>query len=234
MSQLKKKASTVGEPEVVQLVQELTNGTQDVKTAAASMLSAFSAFNPAVVRSNSSLRPNERKLEPNKLIARSGAIEPLIALLDSGVDESQIAAASALASLASSHAARQEEIAAAGAVAPLVSLLRMGSNKAQMQAAAALASLSELQQLQAPIIKAGGVAPLVRLARVGTADAQFLAATAIANVCSENSEAQSAASRAGAVPILIGMLHIGKVTMPAASALYRQGGSLSVESHHLN
>ena len=221
MSQLKKKASTIGETEVIQLVQELKTGSHDVKTSACALLGAFSAYNPAIVRSNSTLRPNDRKPEPNKLIARSGAIEPLVALLASGSDDSQIVAASTLASLAASHAARQESIAAAGAVVPLVSLLRMGSNKAQMQAASALASLSELQQLQAPIIKAGGVAPLVRLARVGTADAQFLSATAIANLCSENAQAQTAAANAGAVPILIGMLRSGKVTMPAASALAR-------------
>ena len=147
------------------------------------------------------------------VLVQAGAVKPLVELLTSGNDGSQIYSASTLATIAASKQEYQIKIIEAGAIAPLVTLLRMGSNKAQLFAAAAIAELSEQRAQQDPIVKAGAVVPIVRLLRGGgdaTEDAHLHAADAVANLSDTNPKAQKAFFDAGVVPLLLAQLYSGR------------------------
>ena len=88
-------------------------------------------------------------------LVKAGAIPPLVELLTTGGDASQIHAASALATIAAAKLEYQDQIIEAGGVAPLCTLLRMGSNKANCYAAAAIASLADQPRYQEQILRAG-------------------------------------------------------------------------------
>ena len=156
---------------------------------------------------------------PRELVA-AGAIKPLIELVKSGTDGSQVHAASALATIAAAKFEFQDKIIEAGAIQPLVALLHMGSNTANSFAAAAIASLSDQKRHRGEIVKAGACRPLVRLVREDvTVDTQLHASDAIADLSSENSEAQHIFHSAGAIPLLLQLLHSGKANNAAARAL---------------
>ena len=164
---------------------------------------------------------------PQGLVA-AGAIAPLVELVKTGNDGAQIHAASALATIAAAQYDYQDQIIQAGAIVPLVSLLHMGSNVANCFAAAAIASLSDQPKHRPAIIKAGACTPLVRLVREDvTVDTQLHASDAIADLSSENGEAQRIFHAAGAVPLLLLILHSGKANDAAARALAKMLSPLS-------
>jgi len=104
------------------------------------------------------------------MVARTGAIPPLVALLGRpGVV--RLRAAGALGTLACGLAVHQNAIAAAGGLAPLVSLLGDGGKlsaspaESEAHAARALASLADGHVSNAiAIAEAGGIVPLVQVA----------------------------------------------------------------------
>ena len=156
---------------------------------------------------------------PRALVS-AGAIKPLIELVKSGNDGSQVHAASALATIAAAKYEFQDKIIQAGAIVPLVSLLHMGSNVANSFAAAAIASLSDQPKHRGEIVKAGACRPLVRLVRDDvTVDTQLHASDAIADLSCENKEAQDIFHASGAVPLLLALLKGGKANTAAARAL---------------
>lgn len=153
-------------------------------------------------------------------LVQAGAIKPLIELCSSGNDGAQIHAASTLATIAAHSIPYQEQIIKGGAIQPLVNLLKQGSNEAMTYAAAAIASLSEQHKNQAPIIKAGAIHPLVRLVRGDATEASHVhAAEAMAHLATQNAAAQRTFHEAGAVPLLLELLHSGKSQTAAAMAL---------------
>ena len=153
-------------------------------------------------------------------LVSGGAIKPLIDLIDSGNDGSQIHAASCLAIIATTKMEYQDKIVAAGAIPPLVKLLKMGSNKAMTYAAEAIAAISEQRKYQEPILKAGAILPLCRLVRGDvTVDTQVHASDAVANLAAQNPEAQHTFFSQGIVPLLLELLQNGKAQKSAADAL---------------
>ena len=88
------------------------------------------------------------------------------------------------------------------------------------QAASALAALDTDTSHQMVIINAGGIAPLVAVLKGGSAAAQTFASQALANAAEYDHEAgQNAIVRAGALPMLLGLLAVGKAQTPAAFCL---------------
>ena len=73
---------------------------------------------------------------------------------------------------------------------------------------------------QKPIITGGGIAPLVAMLKGGSVSAQAFAAQALANAAMYSKvEGQDAIAAAGALPVLLTLLAVGKAQMPAAAAL---------------
>ena len=138
------------------------------------------------MRSGSAVEPRAREMaaellkrlmiesaDNRAIIARAGAIEPLVAMLRGGSAEAQEVAADALRNLAASADDIQVAIARAGAIEPLVALVRSGSAVAQASAAAALANLATGNAAnQAAIARAGAIEPLVALVRDGSPQRQ--------------------------------------------------------------
>ena len=89
-----------------------------------------------------------------------------------------------------------------------------------LQAAAALAALSHDATHQKQALKAGCVPPLVQMLSKASAAAQAYAAQALANAAAYSAaEGQNVIAAAGAVPLLLTLLGVGKAQMPAARAL---------------
>ena len=86
----------------------------------------------------------EQEAENGVLLARAGAIRPLVALVTIGSPVAQHHACGALAVIAAGRKEYQEEIAVAGGVPPLAAALRAGDPSVQEMAAAAIASVSQL------------------------------------------------------------------------------------------
>ena len=86
----------------------------------------------------------------------------------------------------------------------------------QETAASALASITSDPQHQKQIIRAGCIQPLVAMLKGGSAAAQAFAAQALANAAAYDAEeGQNAIVRAGAIPVLLGLLGVGKAQTPA-------------------
>ena len=96
------------------------------------------------------------------------------------------------------------------------------SRSSRAQAAAALAALQSEKSHQAAAIKAGCIQPLVAMLNGASAAAQAHAAQALANAAAYSAdEGQNVIAQAGAVPMLLTLLGVGKAQMPAARALAR-------------
>ena len=115
------------------------------------------------------------------LIANSGAIEPLVALLNSEDGKTQENAVTALLNL-SINDNNKAEIARAGAIGPLVNVLRVGNAEAMENAAATLFSLSVMDDNKVTIGASGAIPPLVDLLINGSPRGKKDAATALFNL----------------------------------------------------
>lgn len=139
----------------------------------------------------------------------TGAVALLIAMLHSG--KAQMAAAAALATLASHAAPIQRSIMAEGGVAPLLALLNGANIGAQVHGASALAELArDNADAQVSIARAGGIGPLLAMLTARNADAQAHAAHAIAQLANGHHDNQEAIARAGGLPPLVQLLGPGQ------------------------
>jgi hypothetical protein len=126
MAPLKQAAAKAGPVQVKEFVQELKNGTQDAKAAAARMLGAIAMREPPPAApgasssgaSSSSEQASSKPSATADMLVRGGVVGPLVALVAQGADEGQIAAASTLAAIAAAGKEYQEAIAAANGVRP--------------------------------------------------------------------------------------------------------------------
>ena len=207
----------IGGTDLTTLVADLKSGPQETRERAAKHIAALTA----AAASNDGTEDGAVSGATRAL--KAGSVAPLVALVASGTDGAQGHAASALANIcASGHSL---EVASAGAVAHLVTVLRQSSQQAAAAACAALSQLAEQPTHRASILKAGALAPLVRQLRMGLTEAKVSACLTLASLCAANTEVQGAVLAAGAVPVLIGMLHSGKAQMAASCALARLCGS---------
>lgn len=138
------------------------------------------------------------------LIANSGAIRPLVTLLDSADSQTQENAVTALLNL-SINDQNKNEIAAAGAIDPLVQVLRVGNSQAKENSAATLFSLSVMDQNKIAIGQSGAIPLLVELLMHGTARGKKDAATALFNL-SIHHENKARIVGAGAIKPLVELM----------------------------
>ena len=100
-------------------------------------------------------------------IVASGALPPLVVMLETGSESAKGCAAHALGYLALSYHTKAP-IVAAGVVPPLIALVKTGSESAKYHAAFALGVLAADNEDNAVVIaEAGAIPPLVELARAG-------------------------------------------------------------------
>ena len=128
-------------------------------------------------------------LTPTKqvVIARAGAIEPLVALLREGDPVAQGEATLALYYIAFGNPDSQLAIAQAGAIEPLVELLRNGAARSQQGAASLLGWLAFHDDNKVAIDKAGAIMPLVALVRSSSNEVAREQATAtLANLANND------------------------------------------------
>lgn len=190
---------------IKQLVKKLKDGDSETKEAAAGMLSSLAVQN---------------HYEHTDALYASGAVLPLVQILSGGTSNAQGHAAAALHAIAHNKPQHQRAIVEAGAISPLVRLIRGGASKVQESAASALASVGSDVAHQQAIIRAGSIGPLVTLLKGGSVAAQSFASQALANAATYDAEeGQNAIVRAGAVPLLLILLSVGKAQTPAAFAL---------------
>ena len=192
----------VGRGDIDTLVELVRSGSKPAQTAAAW----------ALVTS---------EVTSARVIARAGAIEPLVALLSGDNAGAQEAAAAALGNLAFDEADNTLAIARAGAIEPLVALLRVGSVRAQEEAASALRNLAAIRPNCVAIARAGAIEPLVALVRGGSAMAQQHAAAALGNLVISPTY-QVVIAREGAIEPLVALMRDGspQAQIEATYALY--------------
>ena len=152
------------------------------------------------------------------MIAESGGIPALVALVGGGEAELRQWAAYALSNLAETEAIRAA-IADAGGIKPLVALAGPGSEgqyfgaDEHLYAANALANLAASNGAnQRAIAAAGGIVPLVALTRDSSAGQRrvaAIAACALGQLAAKNSANQAAVVQAGGVKPLVALLRGG-------------------------
>lgn len=147
------------------LIEDLKGSSPELQMAAASELRRLTKHN----------------MENRVLIAKCGAITPLLALLTSKVKKVQENAVTALLNLSINNS-NKIEIAEAGAIEPLIHVLKYGSTEAQENSAATLFSLSVLEEYKAKIGCSDAVKALVNLLCSGTLRGKKDAATALFNL----------------------------------------------------
>ncbi|XP_072969770.1 U-box domain-containing protein 3 isoform X1 [Typha angustifolia] len=173
---------------VQNLVQDLKSQIPETQTAAAMELRHLAKHN----------------MENRVVIARLGAIPPLISLLHSEVKMVQENAVTALLNL-SINESNKILIAEAGAVEPLIHVLECGSTEGKENSAATLFSLSVLEEYKARIGRSGAVKALVNLLGSGSLRGKKDAATALFNL-SIFHENKVRIVRAGAVKHLVELM----------------------------
>ncbi|KAH7444405.1 hypothetical protein KP509_02G076900 [Ceratopteris richardii] len=151
--------------DVSQLVDDLKSGSADAQRVAATSLRFLAKQSP----------------ENRKLIARCGAIMPLVMLLNTLEPQTQENAVTALLNL-SMDDKNKSEIALAGAIDPLVKILKTGTTEAKENAAATLYSLSVLDENKVAIGESGAIPFLVDLLMYGSLQGKKDAATALYNL----------------------------------------------------
>lgn len=158
-------ADNSAQSDVERWVQDLQSSNIDIQRQAACELRMLAKHN----------------MENRVTIANSGAVEPLVALLNSEDGKTQENAVTALLNL-SINDNNKAEIARAGAIGPLVNVLRVGNAEAMENAAATLFSLSVMDDNKVTIGASGAIPPLVDLLINGSPRGKKDAATALFNL----------------------------------------------------
>lgn len=180
--------NTTASPHVQGLIEDLKSQAPEIQTAAASKLRLLARHN----------------MESRVLIARCGAIPPLVALLDSPVKVVQENAVTALLNLSINNH-NKFLIAEAGALEYLIHVLGCGSPEARENSAATLYSLSILEEYRGKIGCSGAIKALVDLLEAGTLQGRKDAVAALFNL-SIFHENKARIVRAGAVKFLAGLM----------------------------
>ena len=181
------------------------------------------------------LRKMARNSENQILIAKAGAIPPLVALLQNGTDVAKENAAGALMFIAYRNDNNKVAIAQAGAIPPLVALLQNGTDKMQEIAAETLgylafcdldngsknkALIAKGVAISASIAKAGAILPLVALLKNGTDGTKECAVGALQALADFNDDNKVPIVSAGAIPLLVALLQNGyAITKEKAAGL---------------
>ncbi|ONK55632.1 uncharacterized protein A4U43_UnF720 [Asparagus officinalis] len=173
---------------VTELIEDLKSNSLELQIAAASELRSLTKHN------------NENRV----LIAKCGAITPLLSLLTSRVKKVQENAVTALLNLSISDS-NKISIAESGAIEPLIHVLESGSTEAQENSAATLFSISTLEEYKAKIGRSGAIKALVNLLSSGSLQGKKDAATALFNL-SIFHENKARIVRAGAVKYLVELI----------------------------
>ncbi|KAE8704007.1 ARM repeat superfamily protein isoform 2 [Hibiscus syriacus] len=151
---------------VMELVDNLKSPSNEVQTIAAAELRFLAKKNMdnRIIIALLNLSINE---DNKSMIAKSGAIEPLVHVLKSGNDGAKENSAAALFSLSvlEDYKAR---IGRSGAIKVLVNLLVSGTLRGKKDAATALFNLSIFHENKARMVQAGAVKYLVRLMEPGS------------------------------------------------------------------
>lgn len=173
---------------VEKLIEDLNSRYNDVQTTAAAEIRFLAKHN----------------MDNRTLIARCGAIPPLVSLLYSSMKLTQEHAVTALLNLSISDS-NKNIIAEAGAIEPLIHVLKSGNAVAKENAAASLFSLSVLEEYKIKIGRSAAVKALVDLLGSGTLRGKKDAATALFNL-SIYHENKARIVQAGAVKFLIELM----------------------------
>ncbi|KAL0016814.1 hypothetical protein SO802_003883 [Lithocarpus litseifolius] len=189
--QLPKPASPVQESsspehkeEISSLVENLYSSLLELQRKAVKKIRMLSKENP----------------ENRVLIAKNGAILPLVQLLSYPDSKIQEHAVTALLNL-SIDEANKKLIAREGAIPAIIEILQKGSTEARENSAAALFSLSMLDEIKITVGSSDGIPPLVALLQNGTIRGKKDAATALFNL-SLNQANKARAINAGIIPPL--------------------------------
>ncbi|XP_073141068.1 U-box domain-containing protein 3-like isoform X2 [Henckelia pumila] len=173
---------------IEKLVEDLKSESTELQTAAAGELRFLAKYN----------------VENRFIIGQSGAISPLISLLNSDKELIQEHAVTAILNL-SINEKLKARIGEEGALEPLIHVLRTGTSEAKENAAAAVFSLSLLDDYRMKIGRSSAVKALVDLLGSGSVRGKKDAATALFNlsICHEN---KARIVQAGAIKHLVPMM----------------------------
>ncbi|KZV21492.1 U-box domain-containing protein 3 [Dorcoceras hygrometricum] len=173
---------------IERLIEDLKSKSTELQTAAAGELRFLAKHN----------------VENRFLIGQSGAIPPLISLLNSDKELIQEHAVTTILNL-SINEKLKANIGEEGALEPLIHVLRTGTSEAKENAAAALFSLSLLDDYRMKIGRSSAVKALVDLLGSGSVRGKKDAATALFNL-SIFHENKARIIQAGAVKHLVPLL----------------------------
>lgn len=138
-------------------------------------------------------------------ILREDGLQPITALMSSGVNKLQTLAAMLVGNLASNLDCRAT-LLHEGVVPPLVSLLTSGRLDAKKAAATALSNLARDDFLgSSTVIECGALPPLIQLLSRGGPEEQALVAMALRNIAAAG-PTSTMVVRAGALPPLVQLL----------------------------
>lgn len=207
-------------PFIQELIEQVRNGTMEVKERAASLLATLAEQN-----SNADREPLAKKIGMNS------GVRPLCVLIRDGSPVAQEHAAAALARVARVNRDYRLQIIHSRALAPLASMLR-GGGELQEHAAATVASISDIPEAQQTLMQLGCVPALVEMVRRGSSAAQVSASQALGNIAAHNVEGQTEVHQAGAVKPLLRLLGSGRAQEHAARAIglvAHRNGTVQVE-----
>ncbi|XP_065878260.1 U-box domain-containing protein 15-like [Euphorbia lathyris] len=198
----KKHASSVSDSSSSTLKDEVLTLVQNLSS------SEFCERRDAIVK----IRMLSKENPDNRiLIANSGAIPPLVQLLECHDPMTQEQAVTALLNL-SIDEANKRSIAREGAIPPIIDILQTGTEEARENSAAALFSLSMLDENKSLVGTLNGIPPLVNLLQNGTIRGKKDAATALFNL-SLNQTNKFRAIKAGIITPLLHLLEDKDVSM---------------------
>jgi len=183
-SSVQEISSSEHKEEISSLVENLYSSLLELQRKAVKKIRMLSKENP----------------ENRVLIAKNGAILPLVQLLSYPDSKIQEHAVTALLNL-SIDEANKKLIAREGAIPAIIEILQKGSTEAKENSAAALFSLSMLDEIKITVGLSDGIPPLVALLQNGTIRGKKDAATALFNL-SLNQENKARAINAGIIPPL--------------------------------
>lgn len=146
----------------------------------------------------------KHKMENRMMIAKAGAVRPLVCLLHSTDPQTQEATVTALLNLSLCDDNKME-ITRAGAIKPLIYVLKTGTSVAKQNAACALLSLSLIDDNKVSIGAAGAIPPLVALLISGSSRGKKDAATTLYTLSSLHQN-KDRAIRAGAIKPLVELM----------------------------
>ncbi|KAK4600219.1 hypothetical protein RGQ29_010046 [Quercus rubra] len=183
-SSVQESSSPEHKEEISSLVENLYSSLLELQRKAVKKIRMLSKENP----------------ENRVLIAKNGAILPLVQLLSYPDSKIQEHAVTALLNL-SIDEANKKLIAREGAIPAIIEILQKGSTEARENSAAALFSLSMLDEIKITVGSSDGIPPLVALLQNGTIRGKKDAATALFNL-SLNEANKARAINAGIIPPL--------------------------------